>query len=177
MAHFARLDENNMVVAVTVVPDLEEHRGEEFLAVDLGLGGRWIQTSYNSFQNVHIDPITKEPTGKPALRKNYAGIGYSYDEGRDAFIPPKPEKMDSWIIDEETCWWIPPIPYPEDEPDGPFEWNEESLSWDLVFSPFPSWSWDSENRKWQSPIPCPEEEWNYWWDEEEKAWILFDEMI
>jgi hypothetical protein len=88
MAHFARI-ENNLVTEVLVVHNDLEHRGADFLANDLGLGGTWIQTSYNG-----------------NIRKNYAGIGYTYDQERDAFIPPKPENAIG--LDEETCLWIVP---------------------------------------------------------------------
>jgi hypothetical protein len=89
MAHFAEIDENNIVTRVLVVADEQEHRGQEFLANDLGLGGFWIQTSYNA-----------------RIRKNYAGIGYQFDPVRDAFIPPKPEcHPESITFDEETCRW------------------------------------------------------------------------
>jgi len=71
MAHFAQIDENNIVVEVLVVPDDQEHRGQDFLAVDLGLGGTWIQTSYNH-----------------NIRGTYAGIGYTYDPDTDEFVPP-----------------------------------------------------------------------------------------
>jgi hypothetical protein len=85
MAHFAEVADG-IVVQVLVVPDTQEHRGQEFLADDLGLGGTWVQTSYNA-----------------RIRKNYAGIGMSYDSGRDAFIPPKCH--DVATLDEETCQW------------------------------------------------------------------------
>jgi hypothetical protein len=85
MAHFAEVADG-IVVQVLVVPDAQEHRGQEFLADDLGLGGTWVQTSYNN-----------------NIRKNYAGIGMSYDSGRDAFIPPKCH--DVATLDEETCQW------------------------------------------------------------------------
>lgn len=89
MAHFAEIDENNIVTRVLVVPDEQEHRGQEFLANELGLGGTWVQTSYNA-----------------RIRKNYAGIGYTYDSGRDAFIPPKLEcHPDKVTLDEGTCQW------------------------------------------------------------------------
>lgn len=87
MAHFAELDDNNIVLRVLVVPDDQEHRGQQFLADDLGLGGRWLQTSYNH-----------------RIRKNYAGIGFTYDPDRDAFIPPKPG--DEYTFDEQTCRWV-----------------------------------------------------------------------
>lgn len=107
MAHFAELDSNNIVIRVLVVADDQEHRGHDFLANDLGLGGTWVQTSYNR-----------------RIRKNYAGIGYTYDETRDAFIPPKP--YDSWVLNEDTCQWEPPIPYPSE---GMWQWDETTLSW------------------------------------------------
>lgn len=91
MAHFAEIDENNIVIRVLVVSNDLEHRGAEFLANDLGLGGTWIQTSYNG-----------------NIRKNFAGIGYTYDANRDAFIAP--EQVESIGFDEETCQWlVPPI--------------------------------------------------------------------
>jgi hypothetical protein len=176
MAHFARIDENNMVIDVLVVPDEQEHRGHEFLSEDLGFGGTWIQTSYNSFQNVHYDIETRLPSGKPALRKNYAGIGYYYDENLDAFIPPKPEGLDSFIVDSEIGWWVPPIPYPDDSA-GPFEWDEPSVSWIASEPPYPSWSWSPLEKKWNAPVPCPGEEYNYKWDEESQTWNPLDEMI
>lgn len=86
MAHFAQIDNNNIVLQVLVIPDFQEHRGQEYLANDLNLGGIWKQTSYNN-----------------RIRKNYAGIGYTYDEIRDAFIPPKPG--DNYILNEDTCLW------------------------------------------------------------------------
>ena len=92
MAHFAEIDENNIVVRVLVVPDEQENRGQEYLADELGLGGTWVQTSYNA-----------------RIRKNYAGIGYSYDATRDAFIAPKPEcHPEKVTFDEETCTWSCP---------------------------------------------------------------------
>lgn len=98
MAHFARIDADNKVVEVLVIPDDQEHRGQEFLAIDLGLGGTWIQTSYNTHGGIH------ENNGTP-LRKNFAGIGYTYDVTRDAFIAPKPADGD-WVLDEQTCQWV-----------------------------------------------------------------------
>lgn len=87
MAHFAEIDENNMVLRVIRVPDEVEEIGAAWCQ-NL-LGGNWVQTSYNS-----------------SIRKNYAGIGYTYDSERDAFIPPKP--FENWVLDEETCQWKAP---------------------------------------------------------------------
>jgi hypothetical protein len=89
MAHFAEVNDRLEVVRVLVVPDAQEHRGQEFLADDLGLGGRWVQTSYNG-----------------NIRKNFAGIGYYYDENRDAFIAPRQEPHADYTLDEETCRWV-----------------------------------------------------------------------
>lgn len=96
MAHFAEIDENNIVVRVLVVGDDQEDRGQEFLANDLGLGGTWLKTSYNTQGGVHT-------LGGTPFRKNYAGAGYSYDETRDAFIPPKCH--DTAVLNETTCDW------------------------------------------------------------------------
>ena len=108
MAHFAEIDENNIVLRVLVVPDAQENRGQDFLANDLKLGGTWIQTSYNS-----------------TIRKNFAGVGFTYDIDRDAFIPVKP--FDSWVLDEDTCKWEAPIPYPTDGKS--YSWDEDALNW------------------------------------------------
>jgi len=98
MAHFAQIDDTNTVTNVLVISDDQEHRGQEFLANDLGLDGTWLQTSYNTIGGVHL-------LGGTPFRKNYAGIGYTYDETRDAFIPPKPTEG-NYIFDEDTCLWI-----------------------------------------------------------------------
>lgn len=108
MAHAAEIDENGIVLRVLVVNDEQEHRIQDHLANDLGLGGTWVQTSYNG-----------------RIRKNYAGIGFTYDAERDAFIPPMP--LDSWILNEDTCRWEAPVPYPTD---GKFYvWNEDIINW------------------------------------------------
>ena len=93
MAHFAELDQNNIVLRVIVVPDEHEADGENWC--NNLLGGGWKQTSYNA-----------------TIRKNYAGIGYTYDSARDAFIPPQPHP--SWVLDEQTCRWQSPVEYSDD---------------------------------------------------------------
>jgi hypothetical protein len=130
MAHFAQIDKNNIVIDVVVVPNEQEHRGQEYLSeswtgtiIDGKLtrvqrGGTWIQTSYNTRAGKHIK-------GGTPFRKNYAGIGYTYDSQRDAFIPPK--KYQSWILDEETCLWNAPVPYPNDG--NKYTWDESTISW------------------------------------------------
>jgi hypothetical protein len=111
MAHAAEVDSNNTVVRVLVVPDEQEHRIQDFLANELGLGGTWVQTSYNN-----------------RIRFNYAGIGYSYDAGRDAFIAPKP--FESWLLNEDTCQWEAPVPYPTDG--VMYQWDEETTDWKAI---------------------------------------------
>ena len=111
MAHFAQIDENNIVTQVLVVPDNAEDRGQDYLANDLGLGGTWVQTSYNA-----------------RIRKNYAGVGFTYDAVRDAFIAPKP--FDSWLLNEDTCRWEAPIAYPTDG--VMYKWNEDKKDWEAI---------------------------------------------
>lgn len=117
MAHFAELDENNIVIRVLVTDNNDPAGDEGYSWLVNNLGGTWIQTSYNTRAGVHL-------LGGTPLRKNYAGIGFTYDAERDAFIPPKP--FDSWVLNEETCTWEPPIPKPTD---GLYVWNEELEAW------------------------------------------------
>jgi hypothetical protein len=119
MAHFAEIDENNIVTRVLVVNDADAADGQNFLANTLDLGGTWIQTSYNTSGGVHAN-------GGTPVRKNYAGIGYSYDAVRDAFIPPKP--FASWLLNDATCLWDAPVAMPVEE-GKMFTWNEETTSW------------------------------------------------
>ncbi len=98
MAHWAEIDENNIVIRVVVGSNDDADEGYQWL-ID-NLGGTWIKTSYNTRGGVH-------QSGGIPLRKNFAGIGYTYDKERDAFIAPKPEK-NSWVLNEETCQWGPP---------------------------------------------------------------------
>jgi len=124
VSHFAKLDQNNVVIFVTVGRQEDDGKEAELCA---RTGDRYVQTSYNTRGGVHYDPATGEPSADQlkALRKNYAGIGYTYDEARDAFIPAKP--YPSWLLNEDTCLWDPPVPYPEG--DGFYTWDEESQSW------------------------------------------------
>ena len=105
MSHFAKLDENSIVIFVTV--GRQEDDGKE-AELSERTGDTYKQTSYNTYGGVYYDPTTGEPATdqSKAFRKNYAGLGYSYDEVRDAFIPPK--IFESWVLDEETCQWVDP---------------------------------------------------------------------
>ncbi len=92
--------------------------------------GEWIKTSYNTSGGVHYQPNSDTPSDdqSKALRKNFAGIGFTYDKDRDAFIPPKP--FNSWILNETTCLWEAPIALPDTE--NSYTWNETNTTWDLV---------------------------------------------
>ncbi len=117
MSHFAKIDSGIVTQVIVAEQDY----------VDT-MDGQWVQTSYNTHGGIHYAPNSHEPDGGIALRKNYAGIGYTYDEDRDAFILPKP--FDSWLLDEPTCTWEAPVPYPND--DNAYVWNEQTQAWDLV---------------------------------------------
>jgi hypothetical protein len=118
MAHYAKV-QDGLVTRVIVA------EAEFFDTFVDDSPGDWVQTSYNTHGGIHYNPETGEPSENQskALRKNYAGIGYTYNRELDAFIPPKP--FASWILDEETCLWNAPIAKPE----GNYTWNEDTLSW------------------------------------------------
>ena len=121
MAHWAEIDSDNIVTRVLVVADDKED-GQKFLAEDLGLGGTWKKTSYNTIGGVHTN-------GGTPFRKNFAGIGFKFDAAKDAFIPPKP--FASWTLNATTCQWDAPTPMPVEE-GKMFIWDEETTSWKEV---------------------------------------------
>ena len=123
MAHFAKV--NNGIVEQVIVAE-----PEFFNTFTDSSPGQWIQTSYNTHGGVHYNSETGEPSAdqSKALRKNYAGIGYSYDSQRDAFIPPKPYA--SWTLNEDTCLWGAPVAYPTDGED--YIWDEDTTAWVLA---------------------------------------------
>ena len=111
MSHFAKVENGTVTQVIVVEQDV----------LDTGLFGDpslWVQTSYNTLGGQHT-------LGGTPLRKNYAGIGYTYDSERDAFIPPTP--FTSWLLNEDTCLWEAPTPMPTD--DKQYSWDEETLSW------------------------------------------------
>ena len=112
MAHFAEVV--NGIVRRVIVAE------QDFIdSGAVGIPSRWVQTSYNTYGGVH-------KLGETPLRKNYAGIGYTYDNQRDAFIPPKP--YPSWNLNENSCLWESPIPYPTDG--NQYKWDETTQTWD-----------------------------------------------
>jgi hypothetical protein len=110
MAHWAEVDENNIVVRVLVGDNNDPNNDEGYQWLIDNLGGRWIKTSYNG-----------------NIRKRYAGIGYTYDENKDAFIMPSP--YHSWVLNEEICDWEPPISKPAVTETTDWKWDEETISW------------------------------------------------
>jgi hypothetical protein len=114
MAHFAKLGVGNIIERVEVVSNdiaTDEQTGVDFLNNLYGTRDTWKQTSYNE-----------------TIRKNFAGVGYTYDQTRDAFIPPKP--FNSWTLDEDTCLWEAPVAYPDDGQN--YEWNETEQQWEII---------------------------------------------
>jgi hypothetical protein len=123
MAHFAKLGKGNIVERVAVVSNdvaTTEQEGMDFLNNLHQSRDVWKQTSYNTKAGVHL-------LGGTPFRKNYAAVGYTYDQTRDAFIPNKP--YNSWTLNETTCQWEPPVARPNDG--QRYEWNEETQQWDL----------------------------------------------
>lgn len=111
MSHWAEIDENNIVQRVLVGDNNDPNGDEGYQWLLDNLGGTWIKTSYNG-----------------NIRKNYAGIGYSYDATRDAFIAPKP--FNSWVLNEDTCQWEAPVAYPTDG--VMYQWDEETTDWKAI---------------------------------------------
>ena len=123
MAHYAHINEQNIVDQVIVAE-------QDFINTGLvGDPNSWIQTSYNTRGGIHYQPDSNDPSEDQtkAFRKNFAGIGYFYDSNRDAFIPPKP--FNTWILNEESCYWEAPVPFPNNG--NSYEWDDETVSWVL----------------------------------------------
>ena len=116
MTHFAKVENGTVTQVIVAEQDFVDTQE-----------GTWVQTSYNTRGGVHYSPETGEPDGGVALRKNYAGIGYTYDAARDAFISPQP--FPSWNLNEDTCLWEPPVPYPTDG--ERYNWNEDTQQWEI----------------------------------------------
>jgi len=121
MAYFAKLKDENVIEVHLVSNDVapSEQAGIDFLKNLYNTGDVWKQTSYNTKAGIHT-------LGGTPFRKNFAAVGYTYDESRDAFIPPTP--YNSWILNETTCAWEPPIPYPG----ASHIWNEANQTWDFI---------------------------------------------
>jgi len=116
MAHFAKILNNRVVQVIVAEQDFVD-----------SIPGTWVQTSYNTRGGKHFNPETGEEDNGTPLRKNYAGVGYTYDSSKDAFIPPQP--FNSWILNEDTCLWEAPVLMPDDGEN--YKWNEDTTSWEL----------------------------------------------
>lgn len=125
MGHYAKVVNGIVTKVIVAEPEFFDNFVDDS-------AGEWIQTSYNTRGGIHYQPDTDIPSDdqSKALRKNYAGIGYSYDANRDAFIPSKP--YDSWVLDEASCLWNAPTPYPND--DNSYDWDESTQQW-VLFVP------------------------------------------
>lgn len=124
MAHFAKVEDGLVTEVIVAEQDV----------IDSGLFGDpslWVQTSYNTRLNQHIDRNSETPTGNTPLRGNFAGIGHIYDSENDVFYPPKPTEYPSWVIDATKWVWVPPLPYPggADGDGKSYNWDEVNLSW------------------------------------------------
>ena len=120
MGHYAKVNNGKVVKVIVAQASFFDNYVDDS-------PGKWIKTSYNTRGGIHYVPNTNTPSEdqSKSLRKNYAGIGYTYDVQRDAFIPPKP--FDSWTLNEETCLWESPTPYPKDG--NHYTWDESTTSW------------------------------------------------
>lgn len=123
MGHYAKVVNGTVTQVIVAEPEF-------FNTFVDSSPGEWIQTSYNTRGGVHYKPDSQELSlnQSNALRKNYAGVGYSYDRTRDAFIPPQP--YPSWTLNEDSCLWSAPTPYPTD--DKIYAWNESTQSWEEI---------------------------------------------
>jgi len=121
MGHYAKVVDN--IVTKTIVAKADYF--DTFVDTS---PGEWIKTSYNTYGGKHYNPETREEDDGTPLRKNFAGVGFTYDKERDAFIPRKP--FESWVLDEDTCLWEAPVDYPDDGQE--YIWNEGMINWTLV---------------------------------------------
>jgi len=123
MAHFAKVQDGVVTKVIVAEPEFFDTFVDDS-------PGKWIQTSYNTRGGVHYDPNTGDPSEDQtkALRKNYAGKGYTYDAAKDAFIPPQP--FASWTLNETSCLWEAPVAYPEDG--EMYRWDEDTTNWVVV---------------------------------------------
>jgi len=118
MGHFAKVVDGKVTQVIVAEPDF-------FNTFVDSSPGQWIQTSYNTRGNVHYQPNSQEPSGQPAVRGNYAGLGYTYDAQNDVFYAPKPYA--SWVMNEATWTWKAPVDMPTEG--GPYSWDEATQNW------------------------------------------------
>lgn len=190
MAHWAKIDKDGVVEQVIVTSNDEPDEGESWISQNLD--GVWLKTSYNTRKNMHI-------LGGTPFRKNFAQVGGTYVSEIDAFVPPKKENEENFVIDQNLGIWVPPIPAPEDAdfilhygPDYSFDdisetsniyfWIAEKNNWGLFYnSNYPSkpegeFFWNPIEKEWQSPdVDRPAE--NYRWDPINKTWVEVNNTV
>ncbi len=178
MAHYAFLTDN---IVTEVIVGIDETELIEQLHPEIWYGNFRNQvckrTSYNTIGGIYYNNGSPSEDQSKAFRKNYAGIGYTYDEERDAFIPQK--SYSSWTLDEFSCLWIPPIPYPNitNIPQyfkeyNIYIWNEINYYWELK-KPFNSWTLNQDGFYF-SPVLYPNDDNIYMWNEETQTWNLLN---
>ena len=163
MAHFAKLNENNIVTEVLVIDNQILTQGGDTENEELGIQflnelykhPNWVQTSYND-----------------NFRKQYAGVGMKYDPNNEVFIHPQP--FNSWTLNSNFDWEAP-VAYPTDHKF--YIWDEENQTWDehMPEQPFNSWTWNEPTWEWQAPTPMPADGQPYSWNEETQTWDLITE--
>lgn len=159
MAHYAFITDGIVTEVITGIDENDTIEGLD------------PETWYGNFRG----QVCKRTSYNGNIRKNYAGLGYSYNETLDAFVPPKP--FDSWTLNEETCLWQAPVAYPTDG--FTHNWNEESLTWDLIENSIPPESWvlNENTIRWEPPVAYPDDGKKYAWDEETISWKLIEEIV
>jgi hypothetical protein len=166
MGHYAQVNKDNIVVQVLTTNDNDENVEQWLLG---SFGPTWLKVSYNTRGGIHYGKDNKPDGGIP-VRYNYPGVGYLYDPEADAFYCNT--NLPSWVLNKTTYLWEPPIPKPENLV---AIWNEETVSWDLIPSPYPSWIYIDNG--WFPPTPCPGSGPGWSWDEESISWIRDNPMV
>ena len=136
MSHYAKIEDGIVTQVIVAERDFIDSGA-------VGDASNWVQTSYNTRGGVHYAPNSDTPDGGVALRKNYAGKGYTYDKTKDAFIAPQP--YPSWSLDEDTCQWNPPTPYPDDDTDAELAFIDSGAE-GHYHGKF--YIWDEDNTQW-----------------------------
>lgn len=163
MAHYAFLDDQNIVTEVIVGIDENADNNDYEVFYSNIRGQTCKRTSYNTFKNMHTN-------GKTPFRGTYAGIGFRYDPDTDKFYPPSP--FASWVFNETDYEWEPPIRHPNPDYPATYLWDEDSVSWFLAPSPYASWILNNETKEWEPPIAMPDDGMIYRWDEDSISWEL-----
>lgn len=129
MGHYAKIVNGKVVNVIVATQDVINKYNDNEPELTK-FPSSWIKTSYNTRGGIHYQPDSNIPSEdqSKALRKNYAGVGYTYDEQKDAFIPPQP--FSSWLLNEETCLWEPPVRYPSDG--NEYVWDEPTITWKVL---------------------------------------------